>query len=140
MFFRKAQSILRTRINLSSSGSFHFHHFRKFTSNGKKPREKNLYQQLYPFIKFATPEFRIIGYSLGLLLISSSVTMFVPFSMGTIIDLVMQNDKDDSPENDTVNPLKSNNFLRNVFKNLGSLSAVFGALGAVFVGLWNRYL
>ena len=127
-------------LNLYSSGSTNLHLYRKLATDAKKPvKDKNLYQLLYPFVKFARPEFKIVGYSLGLLLISSSVTMFVPFSMGTIIDMVMQNenenDKDESPEKDSGYPLKSNFFLRNIFTSLGSLSSVFGALGAIFVGL-----
>ena len=109
-------------------------------SKEKLPKVKSLYQQLRPFIKFARPEFRIIGYSLGLLLISSSVTMSVPFSMGAIIDIVMQKEEIEGKsagdgENDNEYPLKSSKFLRNMFAQLGSLPALFGTLAAVFVGL-----
>ncbi|KAJ2079124.1 ATP-binding cassette permease mdl1 [Coemansia sp. RSA 988] len=38
--------------------------------------------------RLARPEYRLLGGAVGLLLVSSSVTMVVPFSMGKIVDIV----------------------------------------------------
>lgn len=65
--------------------------------------------------------------------------MSVPFSMGAIIDIVMQKEEVESAgdgEKDNEYPLKSSKFLRNMFAQLGSLPALFGTLAAVFVGLF----
>ena len=102
---------------------------RKFAS--KSPR-KSLRSQLSPFIKFARPEFKIVGYSLGLLLISSSVTMSVPFSMGAIIDIVMGHKGVEVEEQKSVLP-KGNSFVKKILVQTGSLTGLFGLLGCIFI-------
>lgn len=111
---------------------------RSFASASTK--KNSLYTQLKPFIKFAKPEFRIVGYSIALLFISSSVTMSVPFSMGTIIDIVMEkDDTNGGPEEEGSNvagyPLKNNTFIKEILTKTGSLPALFSVLGLVFIGL-----
>ncbi|KAJ1843930.1 ATP-binding cassette permease mdl1 [Coemansia sp. RSA 2708] len=63
--------------------------------------------------RLARPEYRLLGGAVGLLLVSSSVTMAVPFTMGKIIDIV-------TSASATV-PFGL------------TLGQVFGGLGAVFV-------
>lgn len=46
--------------------------------------------QLFRFARIARPEFRRVAAAIALLFVSSSVSMAVPFSMGTIIDMVME--------------------------------------------------
>ena len=98
-----------------------------------KPKEpkKSLSQQLQPFLKFARPEFPIVGASLVLLLISSSVTMSMPFSMGAIIDVVMENldDKIDHLEEKG----GQNELVKSLLVKTGSLTGLFTLLGGVFV-------
>ncbi len=106
-----------------------------------KEKQKSLRAQLTPFIKFSRPEFKIVGGSLVLLLISSTVTMSVPFSMGAIIDIVMQRMGEDIEEVDKV-PTETNfpgastkttGILKEMLAKTGSLTGLFGLLSGVFV-------
>ncbi|KAI8911738.1 P-loop containing nucleoside triphosphate hydrolase protein [Gorgonomyces haynaldii] len=80
-------------------------------------------RQMLQFAKIARPEFRLVGAAVGLLFVSSAVTMSVPFSMGTIIDIVM-NKFNQKPKED--NGIKSK--LQSV-----SLPTLFGGLAGVFI-------
>lgn len=110
---------------------------RGFVSTVKNVKQKSLKDQLSPFVKFARPEFKIVGGSLVLLLISSAVTMSVPVSMGAIMDIVMQKmapqDKDTEVKNDEGQKKSPGDFVKNLLQKTGSLPALFGLLGGVFI-------
>ncbi|KAJ1939416.1 ATP-binding cassette permease mdl1, partial [Linderina macrospora] len=53
--------------------------------NAKKVKTSQAWLRLF---RLAKPEYKLLGGAVGLLLVSSSVTMVVPFSMGKIIDIV----------------------------------------------------
>ena len=124
----------RHRVNFGMRGLI-----RSLTTNAikqtmKEPK-KSLFGQLIPFLKFARPEFRLVGGSLVLLLISSTVTMSVPFSMGAIIDIVMEDL--DAPKSSSVFQVADENSHKELVKSLlaqtGSLIGLFSFLGGVFV-------
>ena len=95
--------------------------------------KKSLKQQLLPFIKFAKPEYKIVGLSIVLLFISSSVTMSVPMSMGVIIDIVMQNMDQVAASN------KGSGFVYKLLEKTGSLTGLFAFLGGIFaVGAFSN--
>ncbi|KAJ3320738.1 ATP-binding cassette sub- B member 10, mitochondrial [Boothiomyces sp. JEL0866] len=115
------------------------------STKSKKP--KSLKEQLMPFWPYAKPETKIVIASIGLLLVSSTVTMSVPFSMGAIIDIVMADagaetadfDKPKLQDNSGVDPVgfmnsKNNStLLKALLEKTGSLSALFSVLVGVFV-------
>ena len=107
------------------------------TISKPKEKQKSLLSQLTPFIRFSKPEFKIVGGSLALLLISSTVTMSVPFSMGAIIDIVMQRlGEDPETVQDVSLPgehTKTNEMLKDLLSKTGSLTGLFGLLCGVFV-------
>jgi ABC-type multidrug transport system fused ATPase/permease subunit len=117
---------------------FRFRIHPRWLSTTPKPKEfpKSLFSQLTPFIRFSRPEFKIIGGSLALLLISSTVTMSVPFSMGAIIDIVMQRMEEDPGivQNQVSLPGEpaKNKLLQDLLAKTGSLTGLFGLLGGVF--------
>ncbi|ORX72634.1 hypothetical protein DL89DRAFT_277340 [Linderina pennispora] len=53
--------------------------------SAKKVKTSQAWLRLF---RLARPEYKLLGGAVGLLLVSSSVTMVVPFSMGKIIDIV----------------------------------------------------
>ncbi|KAJ3309176.1 ATP-binding cassette sub- B member 10, mitochondrial [Boothiomyces sp. JEL0838] len=115
------------------------------SAKAKKP--KSLKEQLMPFWPYAKPETKIVIASIGLLLVSSAVTMSVPFSMGAIIDIVMADagadtadfDKPKLGDNSGVDPVgfmnsKNNStLLKSLLEKTGSLTALFSVLVGVFV-------
>jgi hypothetical protein len=120
----------------------------KFGSRGmsskRKKDSKSLFTHLKPFLKFSRPEYKLVGCSLGLLLISSSVTMSVPFSMGAIIDVVVgdeyneSNNQQPSSESKSILAKTSNPILKELLLKTGSMVGLFSVLGAVFVGKFDR--
>lgn len=106
----------------------------RFSTSKISPKPSSLFNQLRPFLKFAKPEIKLVGGSLVLLMISSAVTMSVPFSMGAIIDIVMEKLGDqetiqklkDEPESQTT-------ILKRLLLKTGSLNSLFGVLVGVFV-------
>jgi putative ABC transport system ATP-binding protein len=96
-----------------------------------KNKQKSLFQQLKPFAKFSKSEYKLIGGSIILLLISSSVTMSVPFSMGAIIDIVLE--KMEGPEVETSKPKETDSLLKKLLQTTGSLTGLFALLGGVFI-------
>ncbi|KAI8320975.1 hypothetical protein GQ54DRAFT_298296 [Martensiomyces pterosporus] len=57
-------------------------------SEAKSAKKVKTSQAWLRLFKLARPEYKLLGGAVGLLVVSSSVTMTVPFSMGKIIDMV----------------------------------------------------
>ncbi|ROT40132.1 ATP-dependent permease MDL2 [Sodiomyces alkalinus F11] len=76
--FQKTEKAAKAaQINLSA----------KLSKEGKGQRQAAL-AEIWRLIKIARPEFKWLALAIGFLLVSSSVTMSIPFSVGRILDIV----------------------------------------------------
>ncbi|KAM3564864.1 hypothetical protein MY1884_000464 [Beauveria asiatica] len=66
----------------------------KLSKDSKQPAKAGL-REIWRLIKVARPELRWLGIAFIFLVISSSVTMSIPFSVGRILDLATKGDADD---------------------------------------------
>ncbi|KAK3327935.1 P-loop containing nucleoside triphosphate hydrolase protein [Cercophora scortea] len=76
-FQKSAKAQKATHINMSA----------RLSKEGKGHEGKPGFAEVWRLIKIARPELRWLGAAFVLLLISSSVTMSIPFSVGRILDL-----------------------------------------------------
>jgi len=66
----------------------------KLSKEGKQ-QSKAGFAEIWRLIKVARPEIRWLGIAFVFLVISSSVTMFIPFSVGRILDLATKGEAED---------------------------------------------
>ncbi|KAJ4145642.1 hypothetical protein LMH87_004486 [Akanthomyces muscarius] len=66
----------------------------KLSKDSKQPTKAGL-QEIWRLIKVARPELRWLGVAFIFLVISSSVTMSIPFSVGRILDLATKGEDED---------------------------------------------
>ena len=83
--FQKSERATRAaQVNLSA----------KLSKEGKGSNKAGL-SEVWRLIKVARPEIRWLGLAFVFLVISSSVTMLIPFSVGRILDLATKGDTED---------------------------------------------
>ena len=83
--FQKSERATRAaQVNLSA----------KLSKEGKGTNKAGL-SEVWRLIKVARPEVRWLGIAFVFLVISSSVTMLIPFSVGRILDLATKGDSED---------------------------------------------
>ncbi|KAJ1919430.1 ATP-binding cassette permease mdl1 [Tieghemiomyces parasiticus] len=78
------------------------------------------WQSLLRLVRLARPEYKLLGCAVGLLLVSSAITMSVPFAMGKIIDIVAT----------AATPIPFGLTTRQFFAILGSVFVVGGVANA----------
>jgi hypothetical protein len=110
---------------------------KKYAGESTNEKEKSFRENLIRFAKIARPELNIVLLAIFLLLISSTVTMTVPLSIGTIIDIVMEDSKHGKAEETTspnimTSAMPDTSMLRERIKSLGSLNMIM----AFFVGIF----
>lgn len=76
-FTRTEKASQASQINLSA----------RLSKEGASPAQGAGFGEVWRLIKIARPEVRILGMAFILLLISSSITMSIPFSIGKILDI-----------------------------------------------------
>ncbi|QSZ29433.1 hypothetical protein DSL72_003947 [Monilinia vaccinii-corymbosi] len=76
-FARSEKASKATQVNLSA----------RLQSSGKKQGNTAALSEIWRLLKIARPEARWLGLAFAFLLISSSITMSIPFSIGKILDL-----------------------------------------------------
>lgn len=84
-FQRSAKAAKAAHINMSA----------RLSKEGKGQEGKPGWHEVWRLIKIARPELRWLGVAFVLLLISSSVTMSIPFSVGRILDLSTKENADE---------------------------------------------
>lgn len=84
--FQKSERATRAaQVNLSA----------KLSKEGKGAGGKAGYSEIWRLIKIARPELRWLSIAFVFLVVSSSVTMSIPFSVGRILDLASKGDAED---------------------------------------------
>ncbi|RAL60574.1 hypothetical protein DID88_009770 [Monilinia fructigena] len=76
-FARSEKASKATQVNLSA----------RLQSSGKKQGNTAAFNEIWRLLKIARPEAKWLGLAFVFLLISSSITMSIPFSIGKILDL-----------------------------------------------------
>ncbi|THV49554.1 hypothetical protein BGAL_0189g00070 [Botrytis galanthina] len=76
-FARSEKASKATQVNLSA----------RLQSSGKKQGNTAAFGEIWRLLKIARPEAKWLGLAFVFLLISSSITMSIPFSIGKILDL-----------------------------------------------------
>ncbi|KAL1878076.1 hypothetical protein VTK73DRAFT_8127 [Phialemonium thermophilum] len=66
----------------------------RLSKEGKTGDSKASFAEVWRLIKIARPEVKALGLAFVLLLVSSSITMSIPFSVGRILDLSTKSDED----------------------------------------------
>lgn len=84
-FQKSTKAAKAAQINLSA----------KLSKEGKTQRPAGL-AEIWRLLKIARPEFRWLAVAFGFLLVSSGVTMSIPFSVGRILDLVTRHPTEDA--------------------------------------------
>ncbi|KAK3359387.1 putative multidrug resistance protein 2 [Lasiosphaeria hispida] len=84
-FQRSAKAAKAAHVNMSA----------RLSKEGKGKEGKPGFAEVWRLIKIARPELRWLGAAFVLLLISSSVTMSIPFSVGRILDLSTKDPAED---------------------------------------------
>ncbi|VBB76085.1 Putative ATP-dependent permease [Podospora comata] len=84
-FQKSAKAAKAAHINMAA----------RLSKEGKGQEGKPGWAEVWRLIKIARPELRWLGVAFVLLLISSSVTMSIPFSVGRILDLSTKEDADE---------------------------------------------
>lgn len=115
--------------------------FQRRVSSQSTAGKASFIKQLGRFVVIARPEFKIVGIAIGLLIVSSTVSMSVPFSMGAVIDIVMENSRrkdgqaiENQGTDQQVQTIgQSSKTLRDKIKSIGSLNQIFGTLISIFI-------
>ncbi|KAK1968240.1 ABC transporter [Colletotrichum sublineola] len=68
----------------------------KLSKEGKSQGGKGGFSEIWRLIKIARPELRWLGIAMVFLIISSSVTMSIPFSIGRILDMATKDPSEDA--------------------------------------------
>jgi putative ABC transport system ATP-binding protein len=84
-FQKSAKAAKAAQVNMSA----------RLSKEGKGEKGKAGFGEVLRLIKIAKPETKALGVAFVLLLISSSVTMSIPFSVGRILDLATRPDVED---------------------------------------------
>lgn len=84
-FQKSAKAAKAAQVNMSA----------RLSKEGKGEKGKAGFGEVWRLIKIAKPETKALGIAFVLLLISSSVTMSIPFSVGRILDLATRPDVED---------------------------------------------
>lgn len=84
-FQRSAKAAKAAHVNMSA----------RLSKEGKGQEGKPGWHEVWRLIKIARPELRWLGVAFVLLLISSAVTMSIPFSVGRILDLSTKENADE---------------------------------------------
>ncbi|KAK0626481.1 P-loop containing nucleoside triphosphate hydrolase protein [Immersiella caudata] len=85
-FQRSEKAARAAHVNMSA----------RLSKEGKGKEGKAGFGEVWRLIKIARPEVRWLGAAFVLLLISSTVTMSIPFSVGRILDLATKEDSEDA--------------------------------------------
>ena len=76
-FARSERASQAAQVNLSA----------RLSKDGKSVPQSAGFGEIWRLIKIARPEAKVLGVAVALLLVSSSITMAVPFSIGKILDV-----------------------------------------------------
>lgn len=86
-FGRTEKASQAAQLNLSA----------KLSKDGKMA-DAGTFSEVWRLLKIAWPEKRPLGFAFVFLLVSSSVTMAIPFSIGKILDIATKNEGNGSPD------------------------------------------
>ena len=85
-FARSAKAEQATQVNLSA----------RLAKDGKSQGKSAGFGEIWRLIKIARPEAKVLGIALIFLIISSSVSMSIPYSIGKLLDIATNKDGNDS--------------------------------------------
>ena len=93
-FARSEKANQAAKVNLSARLSKHGNGNDNGESNGNGNNQTAGWDEIWRLVKIARPEAKVLSLAFGFLLLSSSISMVVPFSIGKIIDIATKGDSE----------------------------------------------